>query len=61
MFIISKEVHQATTYDAAVTNVIHNFKAYKRNKAKKKLFFPDYVRYGKGIVVWQNVRISCAL
>ena len=57
MFINSNEVHQGTTYDAAVTNVIHNFKAYKG----KKLFFPDYVRYGKGIVVWQNVRISCAL
>ena len=39
MFIISKEVHQATTYDAAVTNVIHNFKAYKRNEAKKKTIF----------------------
>ena len=39
MFIISKEVHQATTYDAAVTNVIHNFKAYKRNEAKKNYFF----------------------
>lgn len=38
MFINSKEVHQATTYDAAVTNVIHNLKAYKRNEAKKNYF-----------------------